>query len=124
MENPESIRQPDSNDILVHSFQLDASTDFCSLPICWPNKQAMLHPPRNFSAHLTNFLPYQDGVKMLEEINTILRDTAFPNGPCNLLMLICIISASHLMLSYVVYFSLMYYKKVKESDLSAIFKLE
>merc|ERR1711874_270588 len=82
---------PDSNDVLVHSFQLDADTDYCSMPICCPRKQAMFHTPRNFSAHLSHFLPYQDGVKMIEEINAILRSTAFPNRQCNPFFLICML---------------------------------
>ena len=98
----------------------------------------MFHTSRNFSAHLTNFLPYQDGVKMIEEINKILRETAFPNRQCNLLMLLCIILSftspfpslyslfssepgkgsvslgplfAGMFLPYVLYFSLMIYKK-------------
>lgn len=89
MESSSSSAPPDSNDVLVHSFQLDADTDYCSLPICCPGKQAMFHTPKNFSAHLSHFIPYQDGVRMIEEINAILRSTAFPNRQCNLFFLIC-----------------------------------
>jgi hypothetical protein len=39
MGNSGSSPPPDSDDVLVHSFQLDADTDFCSLPVCWPRKQ-------------------------------------------------------------------------------------
>ena len=35
--------------------------------------QAIFHTPRNFSSQLTNFLPYQEGVKIIEEINKILE---------------------------------------------------
>ena len=111
MGNSGSSAPTDSNDVLVHSFQLDADTDFCSLPICCPGKQvsrriieqfdgkpskcshlqAMFHKPRNFSAHLENFIPYAEGGKMIEEINTILRDTAFPNRQCNPFFILCML---------------------------------
>jgi len=93
MGNSGSTAPPDSNDVLVHSFQLDADTDYCSLPICCPGKQAMFHPPKNFSSHLTTFIPHGEGVKMIEEINSILRATAFPNRQCNLFFFLCMLAS-------------------------------
>ena len=60
----------------------------------------MFHTPKNFSVHLQHFIPYQDGVRMIEEINAILRSTAFPNRQCNLCILIC---------SFLSFFSMMYH---------------
>ena len=78
MRNSQFSAPPDANDVLVQSFQLDADADDLSLPICCPGKQAMFHVPRNFSSHLSSFIPYEEGVKMIKEINQILLKTAFP----------------------------------------------
>jgi len=130
-----SAPPPDSNDVLVQSFQLDADTDYCSLPICCPGKQAMFHVPRNFSAHLTNFISNQEATKMIEDINKILQETAFPNRQCNIFFLLCMLASFlsvgfstgiglglglglgmagmmiGLFFPYVIYFGLMMYKK-------------
>ena len=80
---------------------------------------------------------------MIEEINKILRETAFPNRQCNLLMLLCIILSftspfpslfylfspepgkgsvslgplfAGMFLPYVLYFSLMIYKKISRKS--------
>lgn len=93
MGNSRSSQPPDTNDILIQSFNLDADADYCSLPICYPGKQAMFHTPRNFSSHLSNFIPYEEGKKLIENINNILLDTAFPSKQCNPCFLLCMVSS-------------------------------
>ena len=101
----------------------------------------MFHTPKKFSSHLNNYLPYQEGVKIINNLNKILRDTAFPNKAWNPFFLICtslscfsiifslylLFTRSHddtfsvgsflggicggIVLPYLVYFVLMIYKK-------------
>eukprot|EP00090_Calanus_glacialis_P039126 TRINITY_DN68130_c0_g1_i1.p1 TRINITY_DN68130_c0_g1~~TRINITY_DN68130_c0_g1_i1.p1 ORF type:complete len:285 (-),score=27.46 TRINITY_DN68130_c0_g1_i1:130-984(-) len=84
-----SLPPADSNNVLIHSFQLDPKADLCMLPILCPGKQAMFPVPQNFSSHLSNFISYEEGIKILGEINKILLETAFPTKPWNPFALIC-----------------------------------
>jgi len=116
--------EADPNNVLVHSFLLDAETDFFSLPICCPGKQAMFHIPQNYSTHLVSFIPAQDTTKMIEEINKILKKTSFPTRKFNPLILSCMLVSFLIIffgvlstftvfvgviLPFVAYFSLMFY---------------
>merc|ERR1711915_1164316 len=89
MGNSQSEPPADSNDVLVHSFQLDADVDILSLPYCYPGKQEMFHIPKNFSSHLSTFLPYELGVKTIEEINQILKETGVGSKRFNFLLILC-----------------------------------
>jgi len=92
MGNSDSAPRQVSNNILVHSFQLDADTDYCSLPCCCcRGKQPMFHVPQSFNHHLTKFLSYNDGVMLIRTLNKILSKTAFPNKPCSPCVLITLI---------------------------------
>jgi len=82
------------NGVLVHSFQLEADAECCNVPICCPGKQAMFQTPRNFSSHLSNFIPYEEGVKMIEDINKILRETHFGRPICNPFFIFCMLLSS------------------------------
>merc|ERR1711915_91275 len=89
MGNSQSEPPADSKDVLVHSFQLDADVDILSLPYCYPGKQEMFHIPKNFSSHLSTFLPYELGVKTIEEINQILKETGVGSKRFNFLLILC-----------------------------------
>jgi hypothetical protein len=82
MGNPQNPSS-DTTDTLVHSFQLDSSTDYCSFPPCYPGKQAMFHLPNSFPENLATFIPYEECVRVIEDINQILRNTGFPNHQFN-----------------------------------------
>jgi len=87
----ESSRSPESSDVLVHSFKLDANADTCSLPFCYPGKQAMFHVPTNLSSYLSTFISHKEATNLIEDINKILLETAFVNTKCNPSLIICIV---------------------------------
>jgi len=70
--------------VCIHTFPLDADSDYCSCPPCCPGKEVMFHIPSNFSTHLDHFIPYEDGKKMLQSINRRLKWTGYPNRTYNL----------------------------------------
>lgn len=69
---------PDSQDVLIHSFQLDADNSCCAVSKLCPRKQAMFHVPLNVTDHLEHFLPLKDITRILEDLNQILKSTGFP----------------------------------------------
>ena len=91
-------------EILIHSFLLDADADTCQLPFICPRKtvrrqfgfysinyftqQAMFHPPGSLNENVQQFLSLAEAQKILSDLNKILRKTSFspkPSNPCLLL---------------------------------------
>merc|ERR1712025_1129040 len=69
---------PDSQDVLIHSFQLDADISSCAVAKLCPRKQAMFHVPLNVTDHIEHFLPLKEITNILEDLNEIMRNTGFP----------------------------------------------
>jgi len=83
-----STPQPDSQDVLIHSFQLDAENSYCAVSKLCPKKQAMFHVPANVPEHIEHFLPLKDIKKILEDLNEILKNTGFPMNFTNPVLIV------------------------------------
>jgi len=85
MGNPLSVPYSEEtpSDTLVHSFRLDATTDFWAFPPCKPGKQAMFHKPKEYPSNLVPFLSDEECARVIEDLNQILSKTGFPNHHIN-----------------------------------------
>lgn len=77
--------------VLVHSFELDASFTTCSLPWICPRNQAHFPLPQSLDPNTSEFISLDDARNMLEQLNKILRETGFNPQPSNPLFFICIL---------------------------------
>ena len=93
-------------EILVHSFLLDADFDTCQIPRLCPRKnvstlfcsnftfpllQAMFHPPTALNENVLQFLSLGEAKKILTDLNMILHRTAFSpraSNPCFILAIL------------------------------------
>jgi len=88
MGNSSSNRPPEGEEVLVHSFLLDADFDACQVPLICPRKNAMFHPPTGLNDNVQHFLSLAEAQKILADLNKILHNTAFNprvSNPCFLL---------------------------------------
>merc|ERR1712179_20242 len=78
----------DTQDVLIHQFQLDADYDICQLPWVCPRRNAQFIPPSSLPPNMNHFLPLEEVLRILKDLNTTLHQTAFnprPNNPCFIL---------------------------------------
>jgi len=88
MGNASSNPPSDGEEILIHSFLLDADFDTCQVPLICPRKNAMFHPPGGLNDNVQQFLTLAEAQKILADLNKILHNTAFNprvSNPCFLL---------------------------------------
>jgi len=91
MGNTSSNPPPEREEILIHSFLLDADYDTCQLPLIFPRKNAMFQTPAVLDDNVQEFLRLEEAEKILADLNKILRLTAFnPTvfNPCFLLAVV------------------------------------
>ena len=99
-------------EILVHSFLLDADFDTCQIPLICPRKnvssqicynsycpclQAMFHPPSGLNENVQQFLTLAEAQKILSDLNKILHRTAFNprvSNPCFILAVLISLGSS------------------------------
>jgi len=88
MGNASSNPPSDGEEILIHSFLLDADFDTCQVPLMCPRKNAMFHPPAGLNDNVQQFLSLAEAQKILADLTKILHKTAFNprvSNPCFLL---------------------------------------
>jgi len=88
MGNSSSNPPPEGEEILIHSFLLDADFDTCQVPLICPRKNAMFHPPTGLSDNVQHFLSLAEAQTIVADLNKILHNTAFNprvSNPCFLL---------------------------------------
>ena len=99
-------------EVLVHSFLLDADFDTCQIPLICPRKnvssqicynsycprfQAMFHPPSGLNENVQQFLTLAEAQKILSDLNKILHRTAFNprvSNPCFILAVLISLGSS------------------------------
>jgi len=88
MGNSSSNPPPEGEEILIHSFLLDADFDTCQVPLICPRKNAMFHPPTGLNDNVQHFLSLAEAQTIVADLNKILHNTAFNprvSNPCFLL---------------------------------------
>lgn len=91
MGNASSHPHTDPQDILIHQFLLDADFDTCQLPWICPRRNAQFIPPSSLGPNTNHFLPLEEALRILKDLNSILHETAFnprPTNPCFLLTIL------------------------------------
>jgi len=97
MGNSSSNPPPEGEEILIHSFLLDADFDTCQVPLICPRKNAMFHPPTGLNENVQHFLSLAEAQKIIADLNKILHKTAFNprvSNPCFLLAVLISLGSS------------------------------